>query len=122
MHAAEMAVLHRRYGDGASFIGVYIAEAHATDEWPMGDHVALTQPRSLVERIANARTFKKATGFGVPLFADGIANGFMAAFSAHPERYFIVQRGMLVWKAQPSGLGGYDLSHLASALETMLRL
>ena len=47
-------------------------------------------------------------------------NRFMAAFSAHPERYFIVRNGTLVWKAQPRGLGGYDLRELESELLSQL--
>jgi hypothetical protein len=41
----------------AGFLTVYIAEAHAQDEWPMGDHVLINQPKLLVDRREIARQF-----------------------------------------------------------------
>ena len=34
---------------------VYIAEAHAVDEWPVGHPVHICQPKSTMERICTAQ-------------------------------------------------------------------
>ena len=40
-------------------------------------------------------------------------NSFDNAFSAHPERFFIVQSGKLLWKAEPmEGMGHFILPSL----------
>ena len=49
-----------------------MGQAHAADEWPLGDHVTVQQPTSLGARLENARGFVKATGFPLPLLVDGM--------------------------------------------------
>eukprot|EP01049_Picozoa_sp_SAG25_P004751 SAG25_NODE_306_length_10078_cov_13.534923_6_plen_185_part_00 len=63
---------------GVLFRLVYIAEAHATDEWPIssaryttdGEPVQLRQPRTAAERIDAATRYQKAYGITMPVFVD----------------------------------------------------
>lgn len=45
-------------GACVDFLFVYIAEAHAMDEWPVGDPVRLQQTKCLDSRLHAARAFQ----------------------------------------------------------------
>jgi hypothetical protein len=97
---------------------VYISEAHASNEWPLGDHVAVTQPTTLEARLENARGFVRATGFPLPLLVDGMEDTFRDAFAAHPERFFVLSaEGTLLLKGQPLEGG-----HVTSANSPLCRI
>jgi hypothetical protein len=44
-------------GGTARCVLVYLAEAHASDEWPVGDPVAVPQPLTLLARASHAARF-----------------------------------------------------------------
>lgn len=106
---------------------IYIAEAHAVDEWPAGDHLRLgrkiLQPKALEERLVLAKTFVHEYGLGAcRLLVDdpGLdsASGFSAVYAAWPTRFYIVKGGEILWIAQPNKEHLYDdalaeLEHLA---------
>jgi len=88
---------------------VYIAEAHAADEWPInstrcrGPGNTVNSPTSLAERQAVARRMVAALSLeGVPMMADGMDDAFLEAFAAWPVRLFGVDTdGTLGTIAQP---------------------
>jgi len=47
--------LFKEFKDTADFLMVYIKEAHAIDEWPLGNHCVVKQHKSLEERINIAK-------------------------------------------------------------------
>ena len=55
--------MYEQYRDRASFLTVYIREAHPTDEWQIKDNekenVCYMQPRSVGQRVAIANDFVK---------------------------------------------------------------
>jgi len=87
---------------------VYIVEAHAVDEWPVGDPLVVTQPISTVERCGVARSFYNAYQLQVPMLVDGISNEFSENWAAWPVRFYVVHNKKLVFKAQPDHLNTYD--------------
>lgn len=96
---------------------MYILEAHAQDEWPIGSEYntkpKCDQPKTDAERQAIARRF--ATEYklhaSVRYCVDPIANPFDNAFASWPVRFYIVQDGKLALKGQPTG-GMYDMEDL----------
>ena len=80
---------------------LYIREAHASDEWPLGVHSYLAQPTRLAERLNAASRFVAATGLAVPVLVDSLSDGFMKRYRAHPMRFFVFHDGACVWAAQP---------------------
>jgi len=94
----------------AYFVTVYIVEAHAIDEWPVGDPLKITQPLTTAERVGVARAFVQEYNFQIPLLVDTIENSFSETFAAWPIRFFIVQNGKIIFKAQPDGMSTYDSS------------
>jgi len=110
------------FSQAAVFLTIYIAEAHAVDQWPMGNHVVIKQHKTLVKRLDAAYDYramlqKKGLSIGA-IAVDGIDNLFMETFACHPERYFILHHGKLVVKPQPkkamykvSSIREYLLNH-----------
>lgn len=88
---------------------IYIEEAHATDEWPVGSKLyAYKQTKALEERVAVAvRT--KALGLETPILLDvPPANKFSELYCPWPARFYIVAPdGALVVKPKPVN-GTYD--------------
>jgi len=93
-----------------NFLMVYIVEAHAVDEWPVGDPLKITQPISTIERCGVARAFCRAYDLKVPMIVDTISNEFSETFAAWPIRFYVLnERGRrLVYKAQPDHKNTYD--------------
>ena len=77
---------------------VYIAEAHARDEWPVGNPLRIAQPATTAERCAVARRLLRETAAGaaaaagVGVYVDGAEeDGFDEAFRAWPTRFYALQ-------------------------------
>ena len=72
---------------------MYIKEAHPTNEWQMDSNedegVCYAQPRTLADRVAIARDFKRRFEFPVPMLVDGMENETDIAYGAWPERLYI---------------------------------
>jgi hypothetical protein len=73
---------------------VYVAEAHADDEWQLPanleDGVVLTQQVTLGERRAQAVETAMRLALGLPLVLDEMDDRASAAFAAWPERLVLV--------------------------------
>jgi len=95
--------LANKYQGRAIFLGVYITEAHAADEWPVGKTISFcTQPKVLSDRIGLARKFVNDQQIEFPMVVDTMDNQFDEKFASWPLRFYIVQNGKLVFKAQPN--------------------
>jgi len=102
-------------------VTVYITEAHAADEWPVGKTIsAHKQPTSTQERCGLASEFSSTRLTNVPMLVDNISNGFQKAFAAWPFRYYLVKDGKIVHKAQPSPVSLlYDITELSTVLSSL---
>lgn len=108
--------LQDKYSDSVQFLAVYIVEAHAIDEWPVGDPLKVTQPKTIAERCGVARAFVGEYKLKFPMVVDQINNNFSDKFAGWPVRFYVVQRTdeekqgqwKLVFKAQPDHKNTYD--------------
>jgi hypothetical protein len=117
----QLLKLYAKFRDRVLFKVVYIAEAHAADEWPIGsrDYTA-KQPKSFAERLAIQRAMQEE--FKLPwkcVFDKLPRDAFMFEYGAWPTRFFVFQRGKLVFKADPIGCT-YLVIHLERALDKLL--
>lgn len=116
------------------FLVVYITEAHASDEWPVGALTSVTtQPTSLEHRLQLARTVHTELlgGQGDPAEEDGgslrvvcdtMSNNFEQTMAAWPIRMYILdpRSGEMLYKAQPDltpEVYGYSLERMEDWLE-----
>lgn len=115
------------------FSFVYIAEAHATDEWSIhssrstidGLPVEIKQPITLDERVTIAKNFVDSYGMNnFRLLVDNPEKGpnsidgdlFEKAFAPWPLRYYILGDGLVQWIASPSD-GSFPIEDLKAALQ-----
>ena len=91
---------------------VYVAEAHAQDEWPLrsarfsadGQPVVVDQPRTLEQRLGLARRFAADYGIESPLYVDNPADeAFERLYAPWPLRLYVVRGAKLAWIAEPDG-------------------
>ena len=91
---------------------VYTAEAHASDEWPVGSHIAQRQPRSTHERVSVARRRLAELGVNWPgTLVDTGREAFQEAFACWPLRWYFLDGHTVTHTAQPSG-GAYDVTQI----------
>ena len=82
------------YKDRAEFFIVYIKEAHPSNGWVMPENVqmgiAVKDPRSYRERLSVAAKACSVLQTKLPCLIDGLNNAVNKAYSAWPDRIFIV--------------------------------
>ncbi len=103
---------------------VYIAEAHATDEWQLqsnlDDDVLIAQHTAIEERFSAARAGIARLGLTMSVLVDGMEDVVSEAFAAWPERMYVVgSDGRIAFKGGP-GPWEFDPDGAAAALSTLL--
>ena len=118
-----MEALYRRVRDRANVVFVYIAEAHALDEWQLrsnvDDDVLVRQHVTLEERFAAAHAGVERLGLTMPVLVDGMDDAVSEAFAAWPERLYVAAGGRLSYVGGP-GPFEFDPDAAATALTGLL--
>lgn len=112
----ELNTLRRQFADHADFLLVYIAEAHASDEWPIGSDLIFDQPKTLDERHKIVNKFIENTKFEWPIVLDNIDNHFDNIYAAWPLRFYIINGSQIDFIANPQDGGYYELPKLHKAI------
>ena len=102
--------IYNDYKDHADFLTVYVREAHPTDEWQMKsnvkDDVCYAQPKTLEQRMAIANDFTKRFKYPLPFGVDDMSNAADLAYSAWPERLYIIdENGRIAYRG---GMGPFN--------------
>lgn len=87
------------YHEVADFLAVYISEAHATNEWPLGRRVCIAQHETIEERMEAAQSYRRDMGAKVPMVVDTMDNSFNSLYNAWPERLYIINNGIFEYVA-----------------------
>lgn len=84
-------------------------EAHPTDEWQMKsnvkDDVCYAQPKNLQQRVYIANDFIKRFKYPVPFGIDDMSNAAEGAYSAWPERLYVIEDGRIAYRG---GMGPFN--------------
>ncbi len=101
--------LYHRYKDRATFVMVYVRDAHPTDGWRMesNDRLGATtaQPKTYDERVAVAQKCGRVLSLAFPMLVDTIDDAAGARYSGMPGRLYVIDReGKVAFK---SGRGPY---------------
>jgi hypothetical protein len=107
--AGNVEKLYRRYKDRATFVMVYVRDAHPTDGWRMesndGVGVQTPQPKTYGERVQVAQMCGRLLDLGFPMLVDTIDDTVGARYSGMPGRLYLIDRdGKIAFK---SGRGPY---------------
>jgi len=112
-----MNCLQKYYKGIANFVCIYISEAHAKDEWPLGNKVCLNQHSKLEERLEAAMNFIKDYHFEIPILVDGMENTFDSLYASWPERFYIIENGRMEVIGFPTIEFGYDRNEISVWLQ-----
>lgn len=116
--AGNVEKLYRRYKDRATFVMVYVREAHPTDGWSMESNdrvgVHLAQPKTYDERVGVAQACSRSLGLGMPMLVDTMDDAVGARYSGMPSRLYLIDRdGKVAYKSGrgPFGFKPAELEH-----------
>jgi hypothetical protein len=109
-------------GDLAHLHLVYIAEAHSVDGWQTDSNEAagirINQHTEFGERWEAALLCAERLSLSIPTLVDGMDNAACVAFSAWPERMYIIHEGRIHYRG---GQGPYDFD-VPEARESLMAL
>lgn len=82
---------------------MYVAEAHAKNEWPVGQQISrIDQPTSLEQRVTAAKRFVEVHGVRMPVLVDTMSDEFLHTWGAWPFRFYgLDAAGCVALKPQP---------------------
>ncbi|MFO0950121.1 MAG: deiodinase family protein [Isosphaeraceae bacterium] len=116
--AGNVEKLYRMYKDRATFVMVYVREAHPTDGWRMQSNdrveVAIAQPQTYEERVKVAQTCGKRLDLGFPMLVDTMDDAVGARYSGMPSRLYLIDgQGKVAYKSGrgPFGFKPAELEH-----------
>lgn len=93
------------FSNVADFVLVYIAEAHPTDGWAIDGNVEIANHKAMEDRFAAAAKMLSMEPQTCPVLVDQMDDKCNKAFAAIPERLYIVQDGIIIYKG---GRGPWD--------------
>lgn len=128
----EINSLYKNYSDKVNFVGVYVSEPHATDEWPLArtrlleaskDYVShpvaidIKQPTEYQHREWAANRLKEnLLHKDIPLLVDGMDNAVNNKWVGRPARIYVIgTNGKIIYNP---GKGPYSFN--PSYLEPVL--
>jgi Ca2+-binding EF-hand superfamily protein/thiol-disulfide isomerase/thioredoxin len=116
----DVEAVYKRHQKDATFLMVYVREAHPTDGWKMESNnkvgVAVKQPTTLEERRATAGQFCQRLKTVMPVVVDEINDPVGNAYSGMPARLYVIDtQGKVAYK---SGRGpfGFRVGEMEQAL------
>lgn len=87
-------------------ITIYIKEAHACDQWKLGNRINIKQHQTSEDRVDATRLMMKEMNFRIPTIVDSIENGYEEAFAVWPEKFVIMNNnGIVEYQSKPETYG-----------------
>ncbi|MCW5977678.1 MAG: hypothetical protein KIT09_06355 [Bryobacteraceae bacterium] len=116
--------MYSEYGDRAAFFVVYIQEAHPTDLWQLPvnvrEEVLFASPKTSDERAGVAAACVRDLGIKLPALLDQIDDSTEKAYTAWPDRLYVIDReGRVAYKSRP-GPFGFKPAEMEQALKALL--
>jgi hypothetical protein len=120
----DVEAAHRRHQDRATFLMVYVREAHPADGWAMVSNekvgVSVKQPATLAERAQVCDRFRAMVKPAVPVVVDDVADPVGTAYSGMPARLYVIDRAGRVAYKSGRGPFGFKPGELEQALAMCL--
>ena len=116
--------MQKKHSNDAAFYIVYIREAHPTDGWQVGanrkEKVLFEQPKTIQARANVAKAMCTELKVTIPCLIDGLDNKVGVAYSAWPDRMYVVGvDGKIVFMSRP-GPFGFRPGEVQAALDEYL--
>lgn len=103
---------------------MYILEAHPVDAWQdddnLKDKVSVASARNIDDRCATAGACVTKLNLEIPAVVDDIANSTEFAYTAWPDRLYVIgQDGRVAYKSKP-GPYGFKPAEVEATLKRIL--
>lgn len=103
---------------------MYILEAHPVDAWQdegnLKEKISVASPTTLAERCAVEGVCATKLALRIPAVIDDLANTTEGAYTAWPDRLYVIDRdGRVAYKSKP-GPFGFKPEEMAVALKRIL--
>jgi alkyl hydroperoxide reductase subunit AhpC len=122
--AATLSELAETHKSRATFLGVYVREAHPTDGWRMESNdradIAFPQPTDQPARNAVANRCQAALKMPFPLLVDTMDDQAGHAYSAMPARLYVIDASGKVTYKSARGPFGFRPQEMEQALALTL--
>ena len=116
--------LYREYRDRVEFYIVYIEEAHPIDAWQVADNleddVLLATTKSADERYQVAGLCIAKLGIELPALVDDPDNRVERAYTAWPDRPYVIDRNGLIAHKSAAGPFGFKPADVEATLKRIL--
>jgi len=117
--------LYQLYKDRAAFYLVYIQEAHTRDIWQMPinvkQNVVFASPKTYEERGSVANSCVRNLNIQIPALLDNFQNTTEQAYTAWPDRLYVIDKsGRVIYKSKP-GPFGFKPSQVQRTLDDTLQ-
>lgn len=114
----------QKYKDQVEFLLVYVREAHPTDGWQVPrnekENVLLESAKSYEQKEEHATSCVRNLGITFTTLVDGMDNATEKAYTAWPDRFYIVDKeGKIVVKGQP-GPAGFKAPEIEAGIKKVL--
>ncbi len=116
----DVEAVARRHKESATFVMVYVREAHPTDGWKMQQNarmgVEAKQPTTYDERVEVCEKFRKLIQPELTLAVDGITDPAGTAYSGMPARLYVIDPAGKVAYKSGRGPFGFKPGEMEQAL------
>ena len=118
--------MHRRYGDKAEFLAIYVREAHPGDgAWPgkftLDDAgTPIHQPTQISQRVGVADRCCQVLEISMPLLVDELDDRVGKVYSGMPDRLYLIDRDGRVAYKSGRGPFGFKPGELEQSLVMLL--
>lgn len=117
--------VYSRFREDATFLMVYVREAHPTTGWRMQSNaqqgVEQAQPRTYKERTVVATQCRRLLKPAFPLLVDEIDDPIGTAYSGSPARLYVIDReGLVTYKGGRGPFGFKPLEMEQALVMTLL--
>src|SRR5438105_306001 len=103
---------------------VYIHEAHPADGWQVlsnvRESVVVPAPKTSGERTQIANTCAFRLGLEIPALVDDLDDGTDRAYTAWPDRFYLVARDGTVAFKSPPGPFGFSANEVRAQVTALL--
>ena len=118
--------LYREYRDLVEFFVVYIEEAHPIDAWQVSanleDDVLVATTRTEDERYKAAGLCITKLGIELPALIDDTDNRVERAYTAWPDRLYVIDRNGLSAHKSAAGPFGFKPSDVEATLRRLVEV
>ena len=116
--------LYREYRDRVEFYVVYIEEAHPIDAWQLADNlkddVLVATTKTADERYQVAGLCVRKLGIELPALVDEADNPDERAYTAWPDRLYVIDRDGLIAHKSAAGPFGFKPADVEATLKRIL--